>query len=170
MEVILLGYMGSGKSTIAKSLSEQMRLEMIDLDDYISDKEQDSIPSIFKNKGEIYFRKLEIQALKEILTTKKNYVLALGGGTPCYANNMEMIETHGISIYLKGSIQTLRSRLVLEKESRPLIKNLEDHQLIEFIAKHLFERNPFYERATHTIKIDEKNNDEIIREITSNMQ
>ncbi len=169
MEVILLGYMGSGKSTIAKGLAKQLNLEMIDLDHYISDKEQDSISSIFKNKGEIYFRKLENKALKEILTTKKNYVLALGGGTPCYANNMEMIIEHGVSIYLKGSIQTLRSRLVLEKASRPLIKNLEDHQLVEFIAKHLFERNPFYEKATHTLKIDDKKSNEIIGQITSNM-
>ncbi len=169
MEIILLGYMGSGKSTIARQLSQKLNLEMIDLDDYIATKEQNTISSIFKNKGEIYFRKLEIKALNEILTTKKNYVLALGGGTPCYANNMEAISAHGISIYLKGSIQTLRDRLILEKEHRPLIKDLEDHQLIEFIAKHLFERNPFYEKATHTLKIDEKDSQAIIDEITSNM-
>jgi len=170
MEIILLGYMGSGKSTIAKLLSKQLELEMIDLDDYISDKEQDNITNIFKNKGEIYFRKLENLALKEILNTKKDYVLSLGGGTPCYANNIDMIHSNGVSFYLKGSIQTLRERLVLEKEKRPLIKNLEDEKLIEFIAKHLFERNPFYEQATHTIQIDKKESAEIVNEITLNMQ
>ncbi len=169
MEIILLGYMGSGKSTIAKKLSQHLNVEMIDLDTYISNKENLSVSSIFKDKGEIYFRKRENQALKEILTTKKNYVLAVGGGTPCYANNMDLISSHGVSIYLKGSIQTLKSRLELEKESRPLIQNLENHQLLEFIAKHLFERNPFYEKATHTLKIDDKDSDEIIKEITSDM-
>ncbi len=169
MEVILLGYISCGKSTIAKKLSKKLDLEMIDLDDYISDKEQSSISSIFKDKGEIYFRKLENQALKEIVSTKKEYVLAVGGGTPCYAKNMEMITSHGTSIYLKGTIQTLKDRLVAEKESRPLIKDLEDHRLMEFIAKHLFERNPFYERATHMVKIDGKNSDDIVEEITLDM-
>ena len=122
MKIILLGYMGSGKSTIARELSQKLDLEMIDLDDYISDKEQSSIASIFKNKGEIYFRKLENIALKEIITTKKKYVLSVGGGTPCYANNIEMILACDISIYLRGTIQTLRDRLVLEKENRPFNK------------------------------------------------
>ena len=170
MELVLLGYMGCGKSTVARQLAKRLHLEMIDLDDYISDKEDLSIDEIFKNSGEIYFRKLENKALKEIITTKKNYVLALGGGTPCYANNIEIVKENTSSYYLKASIQTLSDRLLLEKSERPLIKDLENDQLLEFIAKHLFERRFFYEQASHTIAIDSKKVQEIVEEIIANMQ
>ncbi len=170
MEIILLGYMGCGKSTIAKKLAHRLNLEMIDLDYYISDKENLSVLEIFKNKGEIYFRKIENETLKEVVTTKNNYVLALGGGTPCYANNMEIIKEKVTSYYLKASIQTLNDRLLLEKSDRPLINSLKEDQLVEFIAKHLFERAPYYEQASHTIQIDSKDIDEIVAEIIADMQ
>ena len=170
MEIILVGYMGSGKSTIAKQLAKHLRLKMIDLDDYIVDKEKDTINSIFKNKGEIYFRKIESQALDEIISSQKNYVLSVGGGTPCYADNSELIKSVPHSFYLKGSIQTLYDRLVHKKNERPLIKNLENSKLLEFIAKHLFERNPYYEKVTHTIQIDSKSMDAVVAEIILNTQ
>tara|TARA_R110002073_G_scaffold72537_1_gene177337 strand:- start:331971 stop:332483 length:513 start_codon:yes stop_codon:yes gene_type:complete len=170
MEIILVGYMGSGKSTLAKQIAGQLQLKMIDLDDYIADKENDTINSIFKNKGEIYFRKIESQALDEIITNQKNYVLAVGGGTPCYANNSNLIKNVPHSFYLKGSIQTLYDRLVHKKHKRPLIKNLDDSKLLEFIAKHLFERNPYYEKVTHTIQIDSKSVEAVVAEIILNTQ
>ena len=170
MEIILLGYMGSGKSTIAKQLAHRLHLEMIDLDDYKADKENLSVLEIFNTKGEIYFRKLENETLKEVVATKENYVLALGGGTPCYANNMEIIKEKVFSYYLKASIQTLNDRLLLEKSDRPLIKFLKEDQLVEFIAKHLFERAPYYEQASHTIQIDSKNIDEIVAKIIADTQ
>ena len=170
MCIILIGYMGCGKSTIAKQLALELDLTMIDLDDYITDKENDTITNIFKSKGEIYFRKLENKVLKEILATQNKYVLAVGGGTPCYGNNMGLISQYTTSIYLKASIQTLYDRLILEKAQRPLLKNLNNNKLKEFIAKHLFERSSFYEKATYTIKIDSKSIDNIVNEINLNMQ
>jgi shikimate kinase len=170
MEIILVGYMGSGKSTIAQKLSKVLDLKSIDLDDYIAEKEGISIPEIFKKKGEIYFRKLETKTLKEIFRSQKNYVLSVGGGTPCYDNNIELIIKYGVSFYLKASLQTLYKRLLKEKNSRPLIKNIDDQDLLEFIAKHLFERNRFYEKTTHTIKIDGKDVAEIVEEIILNTQ
>jgi len=170
MEIILVGYMGSGKSTIAHKLSEVLNLKMIDLDEYIVEKEGVNIPEIFKKKGEIYFRKLETKALEEIIQSEKNYVLSVGGGTPCYGKNIELIIKNGISFYLKASIQTLNARLLKEKNSRPLIKNIQDQDLLEFIAKHLFERNPIYEKTSHTIKIDGKDVQEIVEEIILNTQ
>ncbi len=170
MEIVLVGYMGCGKSTIARKLAQQLQLKMIDLDAYISENEKLSIAEIFKQKGEIYFRKLENTLLKRIVSTEKNYVLAVGGGTPCYANNMEMIKKNANSCYLRATLQTLNNRLSHEKSERPLIKDLEDHQLLEFIAKHLFERRPFYEQASHTINIDNKSVDEIVVEITTSMR
>ena len=165
MKIILLGYMASGKSTAAKKLAKNLDLQSIDLDKYIEEKEASSIKDIFKNKGEIYFRNKENFYLNELSKNDQNFVLSLGGGTPCYANNIDLITTNGISIYLKASLQTLNDRLIGEKAQRPLISELSNEKLKEFIAKHLFERVPFYEKAQHTIVIDGKNTDEIIKEI-----
>ena len=91
MKIVLLGYMASGKSNIGKKLSKKLSMSFIDLDDYIIEKEKMTISDIFKAKGEIYFRLIENKYLKEILLEKKDFILSLGGGTPCYANNMEEI-------------------------------------------------------------------------------
>ena len=165
MKVILLGYMGSGKSTISNILAGKLGIDTLDLDDYISKKENDSISNIFKNKGEIYFRLKENTYLNELLNSERSFVLALGGGTPCYANNIDLIKSMSISIYLKANINTLFNRLEKETANRPIISDLNDDKLIEFIAKHLFERAPFYEQADHIISIDNKSIDQIVDEI-----
>lgn len=165
MKIIMLGYMASGKSTISKLLANELHVDAIDLDNYIIDTEGSSIQNIFKNKGEIYFRKQENKQLNELLNSEKDFVLALGGGTPCYANNMDLIKQKSTSIYLKGNLNTLFERLGQEKSNRPLISALDDDKLKEFIAKHLFERAPFYEQASYTISIDQKSTDTIIEEI-----
>lgn len=165
MKIFLLGYMASGKSTIAKKTAKSLELKSIDLDEYIAENEGDSINDIFNTKGEIYFRNKEEYYLKELAESEKGFVLALGGGTPCYANNINLIIQNGISIYLKASVQTLNDRLVLERSQRPLISELSDEKLKEFIAKHLFERAPFYEKSQHTIVIDGKTSNEITAEI-----
>lgn len=156
MKIILLGYMASGKSTISKLLAKKLQIDAIDLDDYIVEKERLSINDIFKTKGEIYFRLQENKYLLELLDNKNSFVLALGGGTPCYANNMDLVKKMSNSIYLKANLNTLFDRLRNEKESRPIISYLSDEKLKEFIAKHLFERAPFYEEASHIISIDNK--------------
>ena len=170
MEIVLLGYMASGKSTIGKHISDKMNLNFIDLDAYIEKKENKSISDIFSSKGEIYFRKQEGIYLKEILSAKSNYVLALGGGTPCYGANLEHIKKSSAkSIYLKASIPFLVKRLENEKSKRPLIANLNNNDLIEYIGKHLFERAPFYEQATFKVVIDHKTIDEVVKEITTQL-
>ncbi|NOQ92334.1 MAG: AAA family ATPase [Flavobacteriaceae bacterium] len=156
MKIILLGYMASGKSTISKLLAKKLQIDAIDLDDYIVEKERLSINDIFKTKGEIYYRLQENKYLLELLDNKNSFVLALGGGTPCYANNMDLVKKMSNSIYLKANLNTLFDRLRNEKESRPIISYLSDEKLKEFIAKHLFERAPFYEEASHIISIDNK--------------
>jgi shikimate kinase len=165
MKVILLGYMASGKSTLVNYLAKKLNIHNIDLDDYIIEKEGDSIKNIFSKKGEIYFRKLENVHLKELISSKKNFALSLGGGTPCYANNMTLLEEIPNSFYLKANLNTLFERLRFEKENRPLISELNDDQLKEFIAKHLFERSPYYDMAKHTIIIDNKTTEMIAENI-----
>jgi len=107
MKIVLLGYMASGKSTVSRLLAKKLGLNAIDLDDYIIKKEGASVGDIFKNKGEIYFRVQENKYLLELLNSDKSFVLALGGGTPCYANNMALIKEYAISIYLKANLITL---------------------------------------------------------------
>lgn len=167
MTIILMGYMGSGKSTIGQNLSENLKYAFLDLDTYIQDKESKSIPEIFKTKGEIYFRRKESQYLNEILSLE-NTVVSLGGGTPCYGDNMIAITTvtNSKSIYMKASLPNLVERLYDERGTRPLISHLEAKEdLTEFIGKHLFERSFFYSQADTTISVDGKSIDEVVQEI-----
>lgn len=168
MEIVLLGYMGSGKSTIGRFVSDKMNATFIDLDTYIEEKENMSISQLFSTKGEIYFRKQEGIYLKEIIDTKSNYILALGGGTPCYGTNMQLI-SNTKSFYLKASIIFLAERLKKEKKKRPLIANLNDEQLLEYIGKHLFERAPFYEESNYKVLVDNKPIEEIYFDISAQL-
>ena len=166
MKIVLLGYMASGKSSIGKKLAKMLSMKFLDLDDYIIEKEGMSISKIFKDKGEIYFRKIENKYLKEALTKKEDFILALGGGTPCYGNNMDEVnKNETISIYLQGSNLTMTKRLIKKKAKRPLIASLCDDKIPEFVAKHLFERRFFYEKAKMTIKIDDKTKKEVAKEL-----
>ena len=166
MKIVLLGYMASGKSTIGREISKKLDMKFIDLDDYISRREKSSISEIFKVKGEIYFRRIESFYLSEILNSKDRFILSLGGGTPCYSNNMELIlNSEASSIYIKAGIKTLVSRLTAEKNKRPLVAELEDDKLVEFVAKHLFERRFFYEQASMTVNTEDKSTEEITTEI-----
>ena len=107
-KIILTGYMGSGKTTVASLLAEKTGLKHLDLDEIVEKKAQFTIGEIFKNKGEIYFRKLEHECLKEAIASEENWVLSLGGGTPCYYNNHELLKENGvITFYLKASVATL---------------------------------------------------------------
>lgn len=169
MNITLLGYMGSGKSTVGKSLANSLQLDFIDLDEYISAQEKKSIHEIFSEYGEIYFRKKENFYLKELLE-EDHRVLSLGGGTPVYHNNMNLINKRSLSFYLKMNPSELALRLNNEKEHRPLISHLEDEDLLEFIAKHLFERSHFYELSTYKIQVKQKNPNELCDEIIDLLQ
>ncbi|MEC4114565.1 shikimate kinase [Myroides pelagicus] len=165
-KIILVGYMGSGKSTIGKKLASELMLDFIDLDDFIEKQEGTSITEIFKSKGEIYFRKAEHKALHSIVNNKTNFILSLGGGTPCYANNHEVLLHEEItSFYLKGSIATLTQRLTNEKGNRPILNQNSEDSLETFIAKHLFDRSYFYHQAKHIVTIDNKSVSDIVEQI-----
>ncbi len=151
-KIILAGYMGSGKTTIGKILSSRLGLPFLDLDEEIERTQGLSVGEIFKQKGEIHFRKLERATLTEILQRPQSFVLAMGGGTPCYSGNDRLLREDGVqSFYLKSSVAELSRRLTGEKSSRPMIANLSDNDLPGFIGTHLFERDPFYRRAKYIV-------------------
>ncbi|MGS2740121.1 shikimate kinase [Sinomicrobium sp. M5D2P17] len=168
MVIVLIGYMGSGKSAVGRSLAEKLSLKFVDMDDFIEEKEEKSIPEIFRDKGEIYFRKAESRYVEELFANARNTVVSLGGGTPCYGSNMEYIQgaTDKV-VYLRASIEELTARLEKEKEHRPLIKHLSESELEEFIRKHLFERNFFYLKANYSVKVDSRPVETIVDEIVS---
>jgi shikimate kinase len=165
-KIILMGYMGSGKSSVANIVSEILQMEMLDLDSFIENKLQKSIAEIFSDHGEIFFRKLEHQVLSELLFNDASFVLALGGGTPCYANNHLLLEREGVvSFYLKSTVNTLIKRLqqdlVVDPNGRPLIAKMNPEMLYDFVGQHLFERNYYYHHATHVIDTDDKDISEV---------
>jgi len=165
MDIILIGYMGSGKSTAGKILSEKTEIPFFDLDQIIENGEKMSIKEIFKEKGEIYFRKLESQYFNDFVANNTHYILSLGGGTPCYANNHEKLQLPEItSFYLKVPISDLVERLTGEKENRPLVAQLNAEELEDYIRKHLFDRNFYYHQAKYTIDAS-KSTDEVVEEI-----
>lgn len=169
MIISLVGYMGSGKSHISKILSDKLHFKLIDLDKEIFLRNKLTIPEIFEKKGEIYFRKLERETLEEILAGEENLVLSLGGGTPVYYNNMEIINNNSKSVFLSASVSTLADRLSKQKEKRPLIARIPEEELPEFIAKHLFERNPFYGKAQFTVSTDHREPEDIVNEIVEKL-
>lgn len=165
MIISLIGYMGSGKSHISKILSEKINFKIIDTDKEISLRNKMSISEIFQKKGELYFRKQERQLLEEIFATNNQLILSLGGGTPAYYNNIDFINERSVSIYLQARIDTLVRRLLKQKNKRPIIAHIPDTELPEFIAKHLFERNIFYNKCQFKISTDEKEPESIVDEI-----
>jgi shikimate kinase len=164
-KIVLMGYMGSGKSTVAKLLSEQLNMDMIDLDDYIEKKERSAIPDLFKHKGEIYFRNKEHFYLKQLLDSEREMILSVGGGTPCYSGNIDLINAQAKSVYLRSSVQSLYKRLLKEKDLRPLIARIPDSELKEFIDKHLSERTVYYEKAGIILQTDDKSPEKIVNEL-----
>ena len=165
MIITLVGYMGTGKSHISNILSSKLNFKLFDLDQEISNKFELSISEIFKNNGEIFFRKAEKETLNEILSSEESVILSVGGGTPVYYDNMERINDKSISIYLRTGVSTLTERLKKNKHKRPLIAKIADEDLPEFIAKHLFERNSFYSKAHYIVDTDQKTTEEVAEEI-----
>ena len=162
--IYLIGYMGSGKTTIAAGLSNMLKLPYVDTDEEIQKKTNFTINEIFKKFDEIYFRKIE----KEIFTNiKGNKIVSTGGGLPTYSDNMNYIKKNGKSIYLKTPIQTLYDRLKNNLYDRPLIKNVKTSDLKIFIKKQIQEREYFYKQAHYILETKDISKEEILRKINS---
>ncbi len=164
----IIGYMGSGKSTVGKSLSDILNYDFIDLDRLIETEYNQTIPQIFATKGEKEFRSMEHNTLKKLIN-KNNLIIACGGGTPCFYNNLELMNNNGNTIYLKISLDTLVKRLKTEKDSRPLIANKTDEELRKFVNRQMIKREDVYHQAQYIVKGKELNVNELavfIKELT----
>lgn len=146
MRIFLIGYMGSGKSTFGKKLANKLGYEFIDLDHRIESQSGKSINEIFESEGENGFRSLESKVLHQQAELNR-VVISVGGGTPCFNNNMKTMLESGLTIYLELTPKSLFDRLKNAKAKRPIIKDKTDDQLLAFIEQHLNERIPFYSQA-----------------------
>ena len=145
--IFLTGFMGSGKTTAGQKLARLLKTNFVDLDQYIEQTQKLTIQSLFENFGEDAFRKIEQKCLLELIATQTNSVIALGGGTICYHNNLEKIKKAGYLIYVELPAITLSQRLEKSKNQRPLLKGLKGEVLTAFINDKLAERFIFYNQA-----------------------
>ncbi|WP_294823720.1 shikimate kinase [uncultured Flavobacterium sp.] len=168
MKILLCGYMASGKTIIARLLGKTIGMEVLDLDQIIEEKAGKTIPELFAGEGEIKFRRLEHDSLKELMNVRGGFILSLGGGTPCYADNHIFLQQDDVvSVYLKTSIEEIVKRLKHEGKGRPLLDNLPEDELPDYVAKHLFDRSYYYHQAKHTIATDGKSPEDIVNELMS---
>jgi len=150
MTIFLVGYMGSGKSTLGQKLAYNLKHDFIDLDKYIEEQEGRTIKEIFEEDGEDYFRKLERLYLHRVIDTEDT-VISAGGGTPCFFDNMEQMNEYGLTVYINMHPKALIPRLQNSADFRPLIEGLEGEELLDYVYKTLREREGFYHKAHKVI-------------------
>jgi shikimate kinase len=166
MKIYLIGLPGSGKTTLAKELAATLKLPYVDLDVEIEKAEMKTVPQIFKDKKENYFRKIESQILKSWTQSDSSFVMATGGGAPCFFDNMEQMNLSGMTVFLDVPTMEIARRIILSNgEERPLVKSngidgLKDQ--IEFLRS---QRLSFYSQASISIRGDQIDSNKIIEKI-----
>lgn len=160
--------MGSGKTHWGKLMSSKLQLPFRDLDSLIVEKEQRSVSDIFAAEGEEYFRYKEMEMLEELVGKEENFILSCGGGTPCFFNNIEFMKKSGKVVWLNTSVEVLKERLLKERMSRPLIREVNDEELKRFIIRKLSERKMYYEQADIMVNEESITLDELIRVLLQN--
>ena len=152
--IFIVGYMGAGKSTGGKRLAASMRLPFIDTDVVLSESLGRDISGLFQDLGEEGFRKAESATLRRLALEDQQRVIATGGGTPCYADNMEFLLEQGTVVYFQLDSAALIRRLATKRKNRPMLDGIADEAFPAFVEGHLAEREPFYSRAHITVDAD----------------
>lgn len=147
--IFLIGYMGSGKTTLGRALGRRLGLQFIDLDLYIESRYMRTISQLFAERGEDKFRSIEREMLHEV-AEMEDVVVACGGGTPCYYDNIDYMNRCGTTVFLSASEDRLFARLSINRNKRPLIKDLDNQSLRIFIRENLALRMPHYSKASHS--------------------
>lgn len=151
VRVFLCGYMGSGKTTLGKSLASTMNLTFIDLDNFIESRQHKTVKEIFAEVGESGFRDIERKSLIEV-SEYEDVIISLGGGTPCFFDNMDIVNAAGVSVYLKPSEDVLLARLIKGKHKRPLLADKSDDEILGVIREQLAWREPYYLKSKITFE------------------
>ncbi|MBO4851959.1 MAG: shikimate kinase [Prevotella sp.] len=153
VRIIIIGYMGAGKTTVGKALSRELGIPFYDLDWYIESRMRKTVPQIFAQKGEEGFRQIEHNMLHEVAEFE-DVIISCGGGTPCFFDNMEYLNQQGETIYLKATPEVLHKHLRMGKTIRPLLRDKTPEQMLDFIKEQLLLREPFYSKARHTLDVN----------------
>lgn len=151
--ILIIGYMGAGKTTLGKVLAKDLGLPFYDLDWYIESRMMKTVPQLFAERGEEGFRKVEHNMLHEVAEFE-DVVISCGGGTPCFYDNMEYMNAQGDTVYLKVSPEVLYAHLQMGKVERPLLKNKTREDMQAFIKEQLAEREKYYTKARHIFNVD----------------
>lgn len=154
IRVILIGYMGAGKTTVGKALAKDLNLSFYDLDWYIEERYHRTVPQLFEEHGEEGFRVIERKMLHE-LAEFENVVISSGGGTPCFFDNMNYMNRQAQTAYLEASPQVLFEHLKIGKTERPLLKGKTEREMMDYIKNSLAIREPFYKQAHHTLNVNQ---------------
>ena len=162
IRIIIIGYMGAGKTTVGHALSKQLGIPFYDLDWYIETRMRKSVAQIFSEKGEEGFRKIEYNMLHEVAEFE-NVIISCGGGTPCFFDNMDYLNGQGETIYLKATPDVLYKHLKMGKTVRPLLLNKTPEETQEFIRQQLTQREPYYSKARHILDVNLLDNYEKIK-------
>jgi shikimate kinase len=152
MQLFLIGFMGSGKTYWGNLWAQHTGMQFYDLDEVIEQQEGKTIAALFEEYGEEWFRKKESMVL-QTFAEKNNCIIACGGGTPCFNNNMQWMNAHGNTVYLYATPEQIASRLVTETDKRPLVKGLYAPELLSFVKSKLKEREPFYSQAKNILPV-----------------
>ena len=161
IRIILIGYMGAGKTTVGKELAKALGVPFYDLDWYIETRMRKTVKQIFDERGEEGFRKLEYNMLHEVAEFE-NVIISCGGGTPCFFDNIDYLNQQGDTVYLKAQPDVLYKHLQMGKGVRPLLLNKTPDEVQSFITEQLALREPFYAKAKHTIDVNLMDNFEKI--------
>lgn len=153
IRVILIGYMGAGKTTVGKELAKSLGVTFYDLDWYIESRMRKSVKQIFDEGGEEKFRRIEHNMLHEVAEFE-NVVISCGGGTPCFYDNMEYLNQQGETVYLQSQPEVLMQHLKMGKGVRPLLLNKTQEEIKEYITAQLKEREQFYLKAKHVLNVN----------------
>ena len=151
--IILIGYMGAGKTTIGNALARELGMPFYDLDWYIESRMRRTIKQLFDERGESGFRQIEYNMLHEVAESE-NVIISCGGGTPCFFDNMDYMNRQGDTVYLQASPEVLCRHLSMGKTVRPLLLGKSADEQRTFVAEQLAQREPYYSRARHTISVD----------------
>lgn len=167
--ILIIGYMGAGKTTLGKVLAKDLGLPFYDLDWYIESRMMKTVPQLFAERGEEGFRKVEHNMLHEVAEFE-DVVISCGGGTPCFYDNMEYMNAQGDTVYLKASPEVLYAHLQTGKVERPLLKNKTREEMQAFIQEQLAEREKYYTKARHIFNVDLLDNYEKIQTSVNNLR